>query len=398
MKRYKIKYQEKNEIKELYLETNNISNESLPHNILSMKEEKRNLNFNFNFSSKKRINDKKINLLFYELNLMLQANINISDGIDILIKNKKDKNILEFLKAVNYSLSNGKAIDENLDSFELNHLVVAFLKISQNNGNITSNIKALSELLKENLEIKKNFIKSMSYPIILIVSFFISLISIFIFVIPKFKMIFNQSTVELPFATKLLLQTQYILENYSLFMVFIFFMIMSAFVFLYRNKNNFKYFIHKLLVEKIFLIKDIYLNMQMYKLFLLIDIMLKSKYEFHKALISSRILLENKYLLDKIALIDNLLQNGKSINYSFSKTQIFDDIVLNLINTGEISNSLDVTINEIKNIYKNRFYDKMNLLTSLIQPVFLIVIMSLILWIVLAIFMPIWNMGAMINV
>ena len=55
------------------------------------------------------------------------------------------------------------------------------------------------------------------------------------------------------------------------------------------------------------------------------------------------------------------------------KTQIFDDIVLNLINTGEVSNSLGITIDEIKKIYKNRFYDKINLLTSLIQPIFLIV-------------------------
>jgi general secretion pathway protein F len=154
----------------------------------------------------------------------------------------------------------------------------------------------------------------------------------------------------------------------------------------------------KFLVEKVVLIKDIYLNMQLYKLFLVIDIMLKSNYEFHKAFISSKILLKNKYLLDKIYIIDSLLQNGKSINDSFLRTQIFDDIVLNLINTGEISNSLSITIDEIKKIYKNRFNDKMNLLISLIQPTFLVMIMGLILWIVLAIFMPIWDMENMINI
>jgi general secretion pathway protein F len=126
--------------------------------------------------------------------------------------------------------------------------------------------------------------------------------------------------------------------------------------------------------------------------------MLKSNYEFHKAFISSKILLKNKYLLDKIYIIDSLLQNGKSINDSFLRTQIFDDIVLNLINTGEVSNSLSITIDEIKKIYKNRFNDKMNLLISLIQPTFLVMIMGLILWIVLAIFMPIWDMENMINI
>ncbi|MGE3593582.1 MAG: type II secretion system F family protein [Arcobacter sp.] len=86
------------------------------------------------------------------------------------------------------------------------------------------------------------------------------------------------------------------------------------------------------------------------------------------------------------------------MNDSFLRTQIFDDIVLNLINTGEISNSLSITIDEIKKIYKNRFNDKMNLLISLIQPTFLVMIMGLILWIVLAIFMPIWDMENMINI
>ena len=396
MKKYIIKYQDKNEIKELIIESLNISNETLPSNVISIKEFKK--RFDFNIFPKKRINDKKLNLLFYELNLMLQANINISDAIDILIKNKKDKNILEFLKAIKYSLSNAKSIEENLGFFKLNHLVIAFLKISQDNGNMALNIKALSQLLLENSQLKKDFIKSISYPIVLLCSFFLSLISIFSFVIPKFKMIFEQNTAELPLATKLLLQTQYIFENYSIIILIFLLVFTGLIIYLYKTKNKFKYFIHKILVTRIFLIKDVYFNMQMYKLFLLIDIMLESNYEFHKAFISSKILLENKYLLDKMLIIDNLLQNGKSINDSFLKTQIFDDIVLNLINTGEISNSLSITINEIKKIYKNRFYDKMNLLTSLIQPVFLIVMMTLILWIVLAIFMPIWNMGTMINV
>jgi len=396
MKKYIIKYQEENQIKEFIIESTNISNEQLPPNIISILEEKE--KFNFTYFRKKTISDKNLSLLFYELNLMLRANININDSLNILVKNKKDKSILEFLRAIQYSLSNGKSISKNLDNFQLNHIVLSFLEISQTYGNLASNINALSQLLIESSDIKKNFIKAISYPIILIISFFISLISIFIFVIPKFKMIFEQSINNLPLATEILLKTQFILENYS-YMIFIFLLIISfIFIALYKYNNNFEYLIHRLLVDKIFLIKDIYLNMQLYKLFLLIDIMLKSNYEFHKAFISSKILLKNKYLLDKISLIDNLLQNGKSINDSFLETKIFDDIVLNLINTGEVSNSLGITIDEIKKIYKNRFYDKMNLLTSLIQPLFLIVIMGLILWIVLAIFMPIWNMGTMINV
>ena len=396
MKKYKIKYQKDEKVEEMILKTSDLANENLPQNILEIKEEKE--SFKIDFKRKIRIDNKKMNLLFYELNLMLQSNINFSDALDILIKNRKDKDIVKLLQIIKESFSSGKSIDENLKEFNINHLVISFLRNCQNSGNITLNINALSKLLIENSELKKSFYKAISYPIFLFITFFLSIVTIFTFVIPKFKTIFFQVKDELPLATKILLVFENFFVNYSFYFFCFFSFIIIFIIYFYKQNAKFEYFIDKFMIRKIVLFKDIYLNMQLYKFFLLIDIMLKSDYEFHKAFISSKLLLKNKYLLDKIYIIDNLLQNGKSINNSFSKTKLFDDIVLNLINTGEISNSLVITIDEIKKIYKNRFDDKMSFLISLIQPIFLVTIMGLILWIVLAIFMPIWNMGNMINI
>lgn len=395
MKKYKIKYQNRNKTEEIFIETLNISNEKLPNNVVEIKEIKS--KFSFDFIKQKNISDKELLLIFYELNLMLESNINISDALDILIKNKSKKSTLEFLKLIRYSLSNGKSIVENLNDFKINDLVISFLKISQDNGNIALNIKTLSSLLQENYEIKKGFIKSLTYPIILFISFFSSLIIIFNLVIPKFEVIFSQIKNELPFPTKVLLQVDYIFENYVFYILGITVFLFIIFAYFYKKNLLFKEIIEKLLVEKIPLISDIYRYMQYYKFFLMMDIMLKSNYEFHKALISSKILLKNKYLLDRIRVINSLLQNGKSISDAFLKTKLFDDMILNLINTAEISNCMDIVINEIKNIYKNRFYEKINLLISLVQPLFLILISGLILWVVLGIFVPIWDMGNLNN-
>jgi len=395
MKKYKIKYQNNDLIEEIYVETTNLSNEKLPKNILEIKEQKK--NFEFLLKRKKRIKKKDLNLLFYELSLMLNSKINLTDSIDILIKNKKDKNLIEFLKILKYSFANGKSVRENLGDFDIDNVIISFLENLQNSGNSLLNLKALNSLLKENEEIKKSFIKALSYPIILSIALFSSLFAIFTFVLPKFKTIFLNVQTELPLATKILLLFDDFFQNYFfIFLIILFFLFLSLFYF-YKSSDSFQKYLDKIIVENLFMIKDIYLSMQFYKFFLVIDIMLKSNYEFHKALISSKILLKNKYLLDKISIIDISLQNGKSINESFFRTKIFDDIVLNLINTGEVTNSLDVTIYEIKEIYKNRFYEKTNLLISFIQPIFLLIIMGLILWIVLGIFLPIWDMGNIIN-
>lgn len=395
MKKYKIKYQNNDLIEEIYIETTNLSNEKLPKNILEIKEQKK--NFEFLLKRKKRIKKKDLNLLFYELSLMLNSKINLTDSIDILIKNKKDKNLIEFLKILKYSFANGKSVRENLGDFDIDNVIISFLENLQNSGNSLLNLKALNSLLKENEEIKKSFFKALSYPIILSIALFFSLFSIFTFVLPKFKTIFLNVQTELPIATRILLFFDDFFQNYFLIFLIILSSLFFLLLYFYKSSDRFQRYLEKIIVENLFMIKDIYLSMQFYKFFLVIDIMLKSNYEFHKALISSKILLKNKYLLDKISIIDTSLQNGKSINESFFRTKIFDDIVLNLINTGEVTNSLDVTIYEIKEIYKNRFYEKTNLLISLIQPIFLLIIMGLILWIVLGIFLPIWDMGNIIN-
>lgn len=69
--------------------------------------------------------------------------------------------------------------------------------------------------------------------------------------------------------------------------------------------------------------------------------LLKNRYKFHRCLTKSKVLIENYYLLDRITQIENLLKSGKSIEFSMSQSKLFDELVLSLIRTGEISNSLE---------------------------------------------------------
>jgi len=392
MKRYKIKYQENGKIRSKTIMAFELEEQKIFKNILDISEQK-----SFSFSKKISIDNKSLKDLFYELNLMLKANINISDSLEILIKNRKNKNIIDFLQTINYSLSNSKPIKKELERFKIDTNIKAFLEISQNSGNLSLNIEAIYTFLDETILMKKSFYKAISYPIFLLFSFFSSVIAIFLIVVPNFKSIFAQTKNALPFATKILLDIEYFFSKYLFLVILVTILIILGFAFLYNYNKTFNFFITKMLLKNTPIVSKIYLNFELYKLFLVIDIMQKSKYEFHKAFQTSHLLLENKYLLDKIQSIDNLLENGKTISYSFEKSDIFDDIVLNLLNTGEVSNSLELTIFEIKKIYKNRFNDSVNFLILLIQPVFLIFMACLILFIVIAIFTPIWDMGSIIQ-
>ena len=131
----------------------------------------------------------------------------------------------------------------------------------------------------------------------------------------------------------------------------------------------------------------------MYRFFYVLSTLLKAKYEFDESIKTSKTLINNKYFLDRITRINSSLKSGKTVYESFNEAQVFDRFVLNIIKIAEVSNSLEKTSYEIRTIYKKRFDDKVDVLSVLIEPVFFILIMLLILWIVIAIFVPLWSMG-----
>ncbi|WP_066407055.1 type II secretion system F family protein [Aliarcobacter skirrowii] len=395
MKKYNITYQKNGEIKNQIVTDIELELIKKEFDILTIKAKKS--IFEIKFKNRVRVPKKELLLIFFELNLMLESNINISDAIDILIKSKKNKKTQKFLQAMNYALSNSMPISEVLDEFVIEDFVKDFLNISQNSSNLARNVDAIYHLLKVQDSIKKSFYKALGYPIFLFFTFLASLFIIFSFVIPSFKSIFQNQIENLPQSTKILLNMEIFFKEYSLIFIIIVSFLILFLIFLYKISKKFEYFLDYIFIKYIPIFSIVLRNLQLYKLFLVVDIMQKSKYEFHKAFLNSKLLVKNKYLLDKIRVIDSLLENGKSICFAFKDVNIFDDIILNLLNTGEVTNSLEIVVPEIKNIYKHRFENSVNLMISIIQPLFLLIIASMILFIVLAIFTPIWEMGSLIK-
>ncbi len=393
IKKYKIVHQEKREIKIKYIETLDIETEVLPKNIIEIKR----VGLNLTLNSFETIKEKDLISRFYELSLMLNSNLLFDDALSILIKNEKNTKMKEFLESLKNSFINSKDINKTLENYKINPLIKSFLKITQDSGNISSNIEALSKIISENHKIKKEFKKAMTYPIILVVTFFLALIGIFKLVVPNFESIFSNSKMVLPFATKALLFTKDIFDNYLLTSFSIIFLLLFFLVFLYKKNHSFRFFLDKVLVNHAFFISDLYKLKTLYNYLVVVDILLQNKYEFLESISKSKVLLNNKFLLARITQIEKLLKNGKSIRFAFESTELFDDVTLSLINTGEVTNSLDTVIYEIKKIYKIRFDDKLKLFTILIEPLFFIIIMALIIWIILAIFVPLWSMNDMLK-
>jgi len=397
MNTYEVSYQKEKKLCKIIISTHDIKKEKLPANTFMIKKIKQPF---FSMSSRSKLKSEEISAAFFELNVMLQAKLSLYESLDILENASKNRLLIEIITNMKKSLKNGTAIYLGLMSYEkyLGDIVISFFKIAHENGNIDTCVYTLSILLKRIDENKKTITQKLRYPAVLLICLSMSLFSIFNFVIPQFEFIFEQYNTDLPFATIALLNTKNFLVNYFwimlIFSLFCFILIMYK----YRNDELFSYKVDRFMILHLPFLASLVFYIYLHRFFLCMKILLEANYKFQTCLVNASILLKNKYLLDRISHINKAIQSGESIYDSFSDVALFNDLTLRLISTGEKSNELLLSVNEIEKIYANKLDEKIKLFSSLIEPIFIITIMLLIIWVILAVLVPLWGMGEVINV
>ena len=380
MNKYEIIYQENNKkLKKIIEVENELDLKLLPPNTILIKQ-----------ISKQKIvfKDEVVINILNELNLILSSNINFNEALNILRNSRKDSESLEFISLIYKLVIEQKELNKSFEKVKINDTVKLFFNLIQKTGEINSNLSALNIILLKDKTLKSKFKNKISYPLFLFVSFLFSLVVIFSFVIPKFENLINIENSSI--FTKSLFFTQYMFSNYSEYL-FLVFMLISFAMLLFFRKNR------KKLDKLLFKFLPFYKYYELYKFFLILEVFTKSKYEFYVAFSNSSYLIKNKYLLDKISLCNSLLHKGKSIAYSLQKAKIFDEITINLMNIAQQTNSIETIVSDIRNIYKQKFDNSFNIFISIIQPLFLIFMTILILWIVLGIFVPLWDVSNIIS-
>ncbi len=387
-----IIYQQNGELKKII--TDNINN--VPANIISIKQlniSKQKVSF-FKYSSSKNIYN-----FFYELNIILNSNLTILDAISILKKNRYDKSVTQIIESFHTSLINGKYIYKDLKRFEkvLGKLTIEFIKIGELNGNLKQSINSITALLEQKQNSKKKLIASFSYPLILSISLFISLIAIFNFIVPKFETIYLQYKGDLPLSTQYLLYMKDFFDSYLIITIIVSLIAIFLFALLYAKSTSFKEKLDRFLITKIPLVSNMFLVINSSNFFFSLSTLLKDDHQFFDSLNNSKSLISNSYLLNRISKVEQDIKDGKNISKAFEDSELFDDLTIRLIHTGEKSNNLVATLSKIDTIYKERLNNTLQNFITIFEPALIASAALFILWLVLAIFTPIWDIGTILK-
>lgn len=360
------------------------------YDVISIKEQKRIEIFLFK---------QNIESLFKELSIIVNSSLSFADGVELLLKNTKNTHHKEILTDIQIALNKGDNLEKALIKYQkqIGVLPILFFKVGFDSGDIKKALNNLVKVLNLAKESKKRIFSALAYPIVVMIFFILAMVIIFNYVVPEFEGMYQQFGSTLPFITRTLLFVKSIILDYGLILMLFFLIFAGFFKFMLKNSFDFKHKVDRILFSKIPIVSRLIYAWQMHRFFLTLESLVDSKYRFALALEYSKTMVTNSFFNSRLEQIQQDIKGGNSITKAFEKADIFDELTIRLVFAGEVSNRLDNVTKEIEKIFYEKLENHIRFLSAVVEPLFLIFVGSMILWVISALMLPIWDMGNLIK-
>jgi len=334
-------------------------------------------------------NKEKLNLI-RNLGIMLGAGIPILKVVDSLLNEAKGNNKV-ILKSLLDDLNQGKTISQAFEKFPkaFDPITTNLINASEESGNLDTTLKDVAIEIKKDIEFNDKVKSALAYPTFVFGLFLMIFLVILTYVIPRISQVFSKLDVVLPLPTKILIfMSEYLLQHY----VYISIGVVIAFIFivlLYKaQKVAFRYALFSLP-----LLSGLANEIDITRVTKSLGVLLKSGIPITKALNLTQQIAYRRPMAKALMQAEKDVSEGKPLGESFKKyKKVFPEMVVRFVESGEQSGNLEQTMTELFVQYEDQVANTLKRVTTLLEPMMLVVIGLFVGGIMLSIIAPIYQL------
>lgn len=360
------------------------------YKIAEIKESKVSSSF---FSFQREMSYKDINFFLTQLSTYIKSGIPLTEAVTILSNQTKKKNHRELFKKIVYELNTGVVFSEALarQGNTFPKLLINMLKASELTGNLTETLDDMASYYKNADSNRKQIISALTYPSVVLVVAIAILTFLLIYIVPQFQNIFDQLGADLPGITLALISASNFVRNNIIAIVLVVFSVIIILVVMYKNISKFRYVVQWLLMH-IPVIKDILIYNEVIMFTKTFASLVK-----HDVFITDSIEMLGKITNNEIfkGIIKDAVGNlsvGNGLAVAFENKWAFPRIAYEMLLTGEKTGRLGPMMENVANYYEEEQKNLTQRLKSLIEPVMIILLAGIVGVVLLAIFVPMFDM------
>lgn len=342
---------------------------------------------------KPSVQPKELVLFSRQLSTLVSAGVPLVQGLTILEDQVESKVFKTIVHAIREDIESGLSITDALrkhpQPFE--ELYVSMVKAGEVGGILDVILERLSGYLEASEALKSKVKGAMMYPII--VTLIASLVTFFlmVFVIPTFTKIFAGFGADLPPMTKFLIIVSDFLKNYWYIALGIPIALLFALK-QYRETEIGRKNVDSVIL-KIPIFGMILKKVAVAKFTRTFGTLIKSGVPILQALETVAKTSGNRVIEIAIMSAREAVKEGERIAVPLRKANIFPPMVVQMVAIGEETGNLDAMLSKIADFYDQEVDVAVKALTSMIEPIVIVVMGAVIGFIVIAMFMPMFELG-----
>jgi type IV pilus assembly protein PilC len=329
---------------------------------------------------------------------MMASGVPMVQALEILSSGQKNPKFAQMIKTLRDDVSGGNAFSEALKAYpvQFNELYRNLVKAGEGAGVLDTVLDTIANY-KENIETLKGKIKkALFYPaMVIVVAILVSSIML-IYVVPQFEDVFKNFGAELPAFTQLIVSFSRFLVSYWWIMLFAVVGSVVSFVFAYKRSPSFQHFLDRVIL-KVPVIGQIMHNSAIARFARTLATTFKAGVPLVEALESVAGATGNAVYEKAVWRIRDDVSVGYPVNMAMKQVNLFPHMVIQMSAIGEEAGALDSMLFKVAEFYEQEVNNAVDALTSLLEPMIMVIIGVLVGSMVVGMYLPIFKLAAAVG-
>ena len=337
---------------------------------------------------------KDLLVFFRQLAVILQSGVPLAQGLLLIADNMTNKNFAGCVQHIAARLSAGEELSLSLRLYPkvFEPLAIGLIEAGEAGGILEQVLDRVALLLEERAKIRGQIIGAMIYPVIVLLLATTVSLGLLIFIVPRFKTMFDGMGAELPALTSFLLELSKAITTleFAIGAPVTIIIIVVAFNRYYSTKQG-RYLIDRIILQ-IPLFGDLILRSEMASmsdtLATLVNAGIPIVDGLERCISASSNELTRRTLQQGISLV----QQGQELNYSLGRSGMFPKLVISMIKIGEETGQLSFMLEKLAIFYKREVESTVTSLTKAMEPAVVFVVAGIVGTIVIALYLPMFSL------
>ncbi len=340
---------------------------------------------------------KEIVIMTRQLATLIDAGLPLLRSLNILVAQQKPSKLRDVLRDVTADVQGGTTFSEALAKHPkaFDRLYVNMVKAGEVGGMLETVLARLATFMEKRMALIRKVRGAMVYPIFVILAATGIVTFLLIRVVPIFAEIFEEFGSGLPAPTQFLVDASAFIQ-YQWWKIMLYFSSTIIFIKLIRKIR----FVQRLLDRvslKIPKVGDLVTKVAVARFARTLGTLLTSGVPILQALKITKETISNSVIQDAVLKVHDRIKEGDTIAVPLDESKVFPAMVVNMIDVGEETGSLDAMLTKVADIYDNEVEITVEALLSLMEPAIILILGGIIGFIVVALYLPIFTLGDAIS-